>query len=244
MESPAHETIPTFLDGNFSLSCTYHRRSDIPCLYGSYRTYQHVKDNEHTYFNYSDILKLLNIKEKLVLWMYSNCKPRFRQAFANLLLKKGVNIDIYGHCTKKDPCNRDPKCLISLYKKYKFYLSFENSYCYDYITEKAWKSLMYGMVPVVDGAPMESYSYLLPPNSYLHVDNFSNVQELSEYIQYLHRNNDAYLKYHEWRKHFVATVDKSIATTCAICNSIFERRETNFREKSKWWKFEIQCKNK
>ena len=55
---------------------------------------------------------------------------------------------MYGACNKThgDPCKREYRCLIDLKKKYKFYLSFENTRCSDYITEKFWKALNEGMV--------------------------------------------------------------------------------------------------
>ena len=34
-------------------------------------------------------------------------------------------------------------CMEMVEKNYKFYLSFENSFCTDYITEKFWKILNY-----------------------------------------------------------------------------------------------------
>jgi alpha-1,3-fucosyltransferase len=36
-------------------------------------------------------------------------------------------------------------------KGYKFYLSFENSLCSDYVTEKFWKILNFNIVPIVLG---------------------------------------------------------------------------------------------
>ena len=45
-------------------------------------------------------------------------------------------------------------------KKYKFYLAFENSNCNEYITEKFWRYLSYGLVPVAFGAPFHDYRYL------------------------------------------------------------------------------------
>jgi alpha-1,3-fucosyltransferase len=50
---------------------------------------------------------------------------------------------------------------------YKFYLSFENSLCRDYVTEKFWKVLMYDVVPIVYGAA--NYSLLAPAKSFINV---------------------------------------------------------------------------
>jgi alpha-1,3-fucosyltransferase len=52
-------------------------------------------------------------------------------------------------------------------KNYKFYLSFENSVCRDYISEKFWKALNNNIVPVVLGGA--DYSRVAPPKSYINV---------------------------------------------------------------------------
>ena len=176
-ESPAHSSIQNYFDGNFSLACTYHRDWDVPCYYGFYIAFGNLttlKSDRSKYFIPSKLSRqlklhssvpfsnfnscfLMGYKNKLILWIYSNCKVKYRVDYAKQLLKSGIEIDIYGKCGKTDPCKRNQECLISMYKKYKFYLAFENSQCYDYITEKVWKSLYYGMVPIVYGAPLESY---------------------------------------------------------------------------------------
>ena len=72
----------------------------------------------------------------------------------------GLDVDIFGNCGKSDPCKkkRYSSCVKSLFRKYKFYIAFENSQCSEYITEKTWKSLSYGAVPIVSGASMENYN--------------------------------------------------------------------------------------
>ena len=43
------------------------------------------------------------------------------------------------------------KCFDFISKNYMFYLSFENSMCLDYVTEKFFKALNFGILPIVLG---------------------------------------------------------------------------------------------
>lgn len=60
-------------------------------------------------------------------------------------------------------------------KNYKFYLSFENSLCDDYVTEKFYNALLYNTVPIVFGGA--NYSKLAPKNSYIDVRNFTSSND-------------------------------------------------------------------
>ena len=48
-----------------------------------------------------------------------------------------------------------------VYKHYKFVIAMENSACYDYITEKYWRGIDQGAVPIVYGNNAD-YDYVLP----------------------------------------------------------------------------------
>jgi alpha-1,3-fucosyltransferase len=53
---------------------------------------------------------------------------------------------------------------------YKFYLSFENTVCPDYVTEKLFKILAHDVVPVVYGGA--DYTQQAPPISYIDARKF------------------------------------------------------------------------
>jgi len=54
-------------------------------------------------------------------------------------MKKWIPIDQYGKCSAGGNCDAD--CYNNLGINYKFYLSFENSLCKEYVTEKLWRIL-------------------------------------------------------------------------------------------------------
>ena len=286
MEPPTKIGIPKSLDGNNSLSCTYHRDSDVPCQYGFFfprdptaqkqdtrrmQLYKHVtlktefnKEKPYWLYNSSITLqgntefadyvnsnKLLQGRDKLVLWMNSNCIIQFRNSYTQKLIEGGLHIDIFGGCAKKDPCNRTDKCLNEMFRRYKFYLAFENSMCIDYITEKVWKSLLSGMVPIVYGASLEDYKRYLPPNSFIYVENFSSPKELVKYIKILEADDSKYLQYHEWRKTYfvLGTISPSYSIFrsiyhCTLCRSLFEYKykKSSIITKSTWWTVGTMCK--
>ena len=180
-------------------------------------------------------------KEKSVLH-FSHCAVKFREEYAQNMVGSGTKIDMYGRCTKPDPCKNRNKCTVEMYQKYKFYLAFENIHCFDYIAENAWKSLLYGMVPIINGAPLESCKYHLPPNYLLHVDNFTSPKEVSEYIEYLESNDDVYLRYHEWRKEYVVVLSEFPDLQARmICKSAVQQTKTKIINKSQWWNVKSQC---
>ena len=77
-------------------------------------------------------------------------------------MKKSIDVDVYGKCGKLK-CSRDNEtgCYQTLEQNYKFYLSFENSVCDDYVTEKFFNILDYNVIPVTySGA---NFSAIAPP---------------------------------------------------------------------------------
>ncbi|ODM88821.1 Glycoprotein 3-alpha-L-fucosyltransferase A [Orchesella cincta] len=65
----------------------------------------------------------------------------------------------------------------------------------DYITEKLFKRCH----SIVLGAHPEDYKAICPENSYIHVEDFQNPEELANYMKQLADNHTAYNSYFRWK---------------------------------------------
>ena len=82
-------------------------------------------------------------------WFVGNCDTKSKRELYVKELQKYIDVDIYGKCgSLKCPDNPkvyDPRmnkeCYDMLEQNYKFYLSFENIFCKDYVTEKLFNIL-------------------------------------------------------------------------------------------------------
>ena len=75
-------------------------------------------------------------KTKMVAWFVSNCRAKNERRKYAMELSKHIQVDIYGSCGTLTCFREDEICSEKLKKDYKFYLSFENSNCKDYVSEK------------------------------------------------------------------------------------------------------------
>ena len=136
------------------------------------------------HFLISDTSKRL----KKASWLVSNCKTHSQREQYVQELSKFIEVDIYGGCGNK-ACPEDPNqdCHTYLASNYLFYLSFENSLCKDYVTEKFWSPLSQNIVPVVLGGA--NYTQIAPPNSFIDALNFANPKHLAKRLNYLMSNS-------------------------------------------------------
>lgn len=137
-------------------------------------------------------------KTKLIAWMASNCYHHISWRRSELVkeLQKFLPIDTFGECGDLGRLT-DVKVL----RDYKFYLAFENSECREYITEKIWRTcLQNGIVPIVYGSTREDYERVLPPNSFIHLEDFSSMTHFVEFIYELDKDEERYQRYFDWRK--------------------------------------------
>jgi len=204
---------------DFNWTFTYRRDSDVLVLYGDF-----VKSPSDT--DPHPVPEYANDSRKILTGMISNCnQPSGRDEYIREL-KRFMHVDICGECGGNPPCQfgRRPwteKGFETLGKKYKFWLSFENSLAPDYLTEKFFLPIQYGMVPVYFGHP-DNLRYA-PPGSYIHTKDFKSPKALAEYLIRLDKNPSEYLKFFEWRKQYqLITTDMSLTTVawCGFCTKL------------------------
>ena len=151
-----------------------------------------------------------------VVWITSNCQSRSgREAYVQSLM--GVlAIDSFGKClNNRDPGEYELKADYSnwasalaakhrLLFAYKFVLVIENSFDYDYVTEKIFDAWESQAVPLYLGAPNIA-QYAPGPQSFIDLRNMS-VAEVASLVNALDADPAKYQEYHAWRAGGVAAV--------------------------------------
>ncbi|CAL8136832.1 unnamed protein product [Orchesella dallaii] len=192
--------------GVFNWTMTYRNDSDVVHPYGK------IVPIETSPKNKSELNAFLVGKQKVAAAVISNCHTNSkREVLIKKLKQEGISIDTFGNCGIPI-CPRGPRVLRNgqnctesefwenLAKDYKFYLSFENALCKDYATEKLFRTLELGLVPVVYGGA--DYQRIAPPNSFIDVESFETLSHFAEFLNNLNRNEEEYKKYFEWKENF------------------------------------------
>jgi alpha-1,3-fucosyltransferase len=141
----------------------------------------------------------------LIAWTVCHCETQSKREELVHKLREFIPIDQFGTCGDLTCEQNEFDCLKEVERKYKFYLSFENSLCEEYVTEKFFNALKYSIVPIVYGerGGGDYYKAIAPPKSYIDVRSFSTVKELTEYLLSFSRNEEECLKYFECKKYVV-----------------------------------------
>uniref|UniRef100_A0AA82N864 Fucosyltransferase n=2 Tax=Schistosoma mansoni TaxID=6183 RepID=A0AA82N864_SCHMA len=220
-ESPVHIAMAGFLENEINFTISFRLDSTIYSPYGSYEPYIKHHGPETRY-----PLPSRNIasgKSKKVAWFVSNCIPKSPRMQYAKELSRHISVDIYGECGTLS-CPKDIPtftssvgCLKMMRENYKFYLSFENSLCSEYVTEKLYKNALNNeLLPIVMGASIEEYERVAPPYSFIHVDQFESPAKLADYLKYLDKNDTAYNEYFAWHGHGIIH-DWDSQPQCAMC---------------------------
>ncbi|KAG7199878.1 hypothetical protein KM043_014327 [Ampulex compressa] len=226
----------------FNYSSTFSRKSNVPL------TLSHLiglRDlSALTYFVPTKVKNELIKKKNYapLLYIQSDCNTASnRDAYVSELMKY-IKIDSYGACLKNanleerlstdylSKLNADE--FLSFVAGYKFTIAFENAVCEDYVTEKLWRPLVVGSVPIYYGSP--TFQDWLPNNkSAISVVDFSGPEALAEFLYPLLCNDTEYERY---LSHKLSPADHRISNSFLL-EELKEQPHKDFGEEIDWRNF-------
>ena len=151
-ESPMRSYDYTKFNRVFNLTSTYILDSDFPGMYQALSDF--VWEKNKTFDKNHDFSQG---KIGLAAAIISNCRSDEKSNRYDYIkeMREYMKVDVFGDCGEKCPIhfknNISGDCREIVASEYKFYLSFENSICKDYVTEKFFSILKYNIIPVVLG---------------------------------------------------------------------------------------------
>ncbi|XP_064116622.1 uncharacterized protein LOC135222465 [Macrobrachium nipponense] len=192
-------------------------------------------------FHFTDQEVRWALRSRIAVWMASNCPTDSKREDFVAALQRHVKVTTIGKCGEMK-CGRnhlDRFCYRWIAGSHLFYLSLENALCDDYTSEKLWRPMEYGMVPIVYGGA--DYDKILPPGSYINSQSFQNISALAKYLVYLGNNPVSYLRYFQWRRYWESK--EPLPWTCNLCNTL--HKIAGVREQwvtlDQWWNDTSEC---
>lgn len=188
----------------FNWTMTYRFDSNIVSLFGILRKKPLFS---YTSKNYTEIVAN---KTGLVAWITNECKPSSLSHKYMNALKKHIPVEVYGKCGIHTDCNRADgvHCAEMVSKKYKFYLSFENAICQDYISEKFFRYISLDVIPVTRG--FNNYFQHSPSEIFINTADFGSPELLAKRLLYLDKHDDVYIKMLREKDKYMSVYDDYI----------------------------------
>ncbi|XP_076638056.1 alpha-(1,3)-fucosyltransferase 10 [Colletes latitarsis] len=188
----------------FSYSSTFSRFSDVPLTLIDLPGVTELLGRKY-FVPTREKTKLMHTRNLApLLYIQSDCDTASNRDIYVAELMKYIRVDSYGTCLNNAQFDKRLKenyleilnsdDFLSFIGNYKFTIAFENAVCQDYITEKLWRPLIVGSVPVYYGSP--SFKDWLPNNiSAISVLDFKDPQNLATFLHNLSKNDTEYDKY-------------------------------------------------
>ncbi|XP_059156155.1 alpha-(1,3)-fucosyltransferase C-like [Physella acuta] len=206
----------------FNFTAHYSVDADI---FWPYHMLKRVKNTNN--LNYYEIAKS---KKKTAVWFVSHCHSKSKREDYVKEMQKYIDVDIFGRCGNDSVCptGSSPDCLLQVLNQYRFHLSFENSMCKDYISEKLFKVFTpkTHIVPVVRGGA--DYEKSIPSHLFINANHFHTAKDLALYLKSLVADEVKYSDMLRDIDEYVFTAIPNIF--CTICQKL-----KSFKLKSKFY---------
>lgn len=172
-------------------------------------------------------------------WFAPNCRSASEREDFIQTLQKFIKVDTYGKCGKLHCEKNSILCLDMLTANYMFYLSFENSLCRDYISEKFYRPLTEYIIPIVFNS--NNIPLYAPRYSYIDANAFESFEHLVSHLKFLMSNPKEYIKYFWWKKYYDVISDSTSLNLgfCDLCLKLndaeFRNQEHTYPDIHSWW---------
>lgn len=191
----------------FNYSSTFSRHSNLPFPLHYMLSLENITSTK--YYVKTSVKNLFLRELSPILYLQSDCDTTFARDKYVTEFMKYQHIDSYGRClnNKEFPSHinnynyiymdkLDEIDFLKFMAKYKFVIAIENAVCNDYITEKFWRAIHLGVVPIYFGSPTIK-DWLPNRKSAILLEDFSTVKLLSAHIDELMRDDSLYEEYLE-----------------------------------------------
>lgn len=174
----------------------------------------------------------------LVAYIQSNCLPH-RDGLVEALEAEGIKVDSFGPCRHNKDLPNGVKAwgkfntpeFFDVERRYKFAISLENCNCRDYVTEKLFRRLHLGVVPIYEPGP-NSDAWLPSSKSIINVSSFGSIHALANELKRLDANATAYEEFLAWKQRGTRETQLGQALHnciypadyCAVCDEVLRQR--------------------
>ena len=180
----------------FDVHMSYRLDSDVPTLYANWDQYERFATPPPPRSGPSD--------GAVALYMASNPVASRDEYVAELM--RYLPVDSVGRSlNNRDIADlggpgrvNDPTQAFAVIRAYKFVLAFENSQGTDYVTEKLFRPLAWGTVPVYLGAP-NVRDFTPTDEAVIVASDFASPRDLASALVDLDADDDSYGRHLQWR---------------------------------------------
>ncbi|KOB68981.1 Alpha-(1,3)-fucosyltransferase 10 [Operophtera brumata] len=188
----------------FNFSSTYSRHSDVPYPLQYLESFEDITSRKYFIETSEKNAYLKDIAP--ILYIQSDCETSTERDIYVKELIKNIKVDSYGACVNNlklpdkftgdylNNLNEDE--FLKFVARYKFVISIENGVCEDYVTEKFWRAIKVGSVPIYFGSPSVR-DWFPNKKSAILLEDFPTPKVLSDHIYKLLKNDDLYETYLE-----------------------------------------------